>query len=47
MAFVHNQGGERPLTGADEGLSLHRVPRQKVLLKEAIETEGDRILGAP
>src|SRR5881398_1170603 len=31
-----------PLTGQDEGLSYIEFNGQKVLLKEAIETEGDR-----
>ncbi len=36
-----------PLTGEDEGLSYIEFQGKKALLKEAIETEGDRFLGAP
>jgi hypothetical protein len=35
-----------PLTAHDEGLSYIEFNGQKALLKEAIETEGDRFLGA-
>ena len=35
-----------PLTAPDEGLSYIEFNGQKALLKEAIETEGDRFLGA-
>jgi hypothetical protein len=35
-----------PLTAADEGLSYIEFQGQKVLLKEAIETDGDRFLGS-
>jgi len=35
-----------PLTGEDEGLSYIEFRGKKALLKEAIETEGDRFLGA-
>src|ERR1700741_3530112 len=35
-----------PLTAPDEGLSYMEFQGKKVLLKEAIETEGDRFLGA-
>src|ERR687883_126978 len=35
-----------PLTAEDEGLSYIEFNGQKVLLKEAIETNGDRYLGA-
>src|SRR5690349_18527654 len=35
-----------PLTAPDEGLSYIEFQGKKVLLKEAIETAGDQILGA-
>jgi hypothetical protein len=35
-----------PLTADDEGLSYIEFQGQKVLLKEAIETDGDRFLGS-
>src|SRR6266700_4212235 len=35
-----------PLTAADEGLSYIQFQGQKVLLKDAIELEGDRFLGS-
>src|SRR5580698_5152593 len=35
-----------PLTADDEGLSYIEFGGRKVLLKEAIETAGDRFLGA-
>src|SRR5215472_16530646 len=35
-----------PLTAPDEGLSYIQFQGKKVLLKEAIETHGDRFLGA-
>ena len=35
-----------PLTAPDEGLSYIEFNGRKALLKEAIETEGDRFLGA-